>query len=285
VLDGGAGSDIMTGYDGNDTYYIDNIGDQVIEAAGQGNDTVISTIALTTEIANVENYTFTTSTALNFTADAGSNVIAGGSGNDTIQGNGGTDRLYGGAGNDILIAGSGADTLNGGLGADKMTGGAGDDTYDVDNIGDQVIELIGGGIDLVYTSVSISKLWDNVENVAVKMFGNQNVTGNDLDNEITGGIDNNILNGGLGNDVLDGNGGKDTLTGGAGNDVFDFYLGGGPQDHATITDFNKTQDSLSFSGVSDLDHDNALTLADLNQSVASIVDGGMGKNVDVTFLN
>ena len=37
----------MTGGDGDDTYYIAQAGDQVIEQANQGNDTVRSTITYT----------------------------------------------------------------------------------------------------------------------------------------------------------------------------------------------------------------------------------------------
>jgi Ca2+-binding RTX toxin-like protein len=53
TLDGGPGFDIMSGGTGDDTYYIDSAGDQVIETAGSGTDTVISTIDLTLG-ANVE---------------------------------------------------------------------------------------------------------------------------------------------------------------------------------------------------------------------------------------
>lgn len=44
VIDGGEGADMMIGGFGNDVYYVDNIGDQIIEVGGQGYDTVISSI-------------------------------------------------------------------------------------------------------------------------------------------------------------------------------------------------------------------------------------------------
>ena len=40
ILDGGAGADAMIGGAGNDAYFVDNISDQMIENAGEGNDTV-----------------------------------------------------------------------------------------------------------------------------------------------------------------------------------------------------------------------------------------------------
>jgi len=45
VLDGVTGADIMLGGMGNDTYYVDNAGDQTIEFADAGNDTVNSRVS------------------------------------------------------------------------------------------------------------------------------------------------------------------------------------------------------------------------------------------------
>ncbi|BEV15978.1 calcium-binding protein [Herbaspirillum sp. DW155] len=54
ILDGMAGADTMTGGKGDDSYYVDNVGDKVIENAGEGVDTVYATVS-TTLAANVEN--------------------------------------------------------------------------------------------------------------------------------------------------------------------------------------------------------------------------------------
>jgi trimeric autotransporter adhesin len=47
VLNGGTGADTLIGGAGNDTYVIDNIGDVVIELAGEGVDTVQSSVTVT----------------------------------------------------------------------------------------------------------------------------------------------------------------------------------------------------------------------------------------------
>ena len=59
TLDGGAGADTMIGGAGNDTYIVDDAGDVVTENAGEGTDTVRTTLASYTLGANVENLTYT----------------------------------------------------------------------------------------------------------------------------------------------------------------------------------------------------------------------------------
>ncbi|MCX8500664.1 MAG: calcium-binding protein, partial [Alphaproteobacteria bacterium] len=54
ILDGVTGADQMKGGGGNDTYYVDNIADQVIEKSGEGIDSVRSSVS-TTLSDNVEN--------------------------------------------------------------------------------------------------------------------------------------------------------------------------------------------------------------------------------------
>ncbi|WP_233149369.1 calcium-binding protein [Herbaspirillum camelliae] len=54
ILDGLGGADTMTGGKGDDSYYVDNRGDRVVEKAGEGIDTVYATVS-TTLADNVEN--------------------------------------------------------------------------------------------------------------------------------------------------------------------------------------------------------------------------------------
>src|SRR5262249_30080771 len=146
VLDGGTGADKMIGGAGGDIYYVDNVADQVIEAANGGIDTVITTLTNYTLAANVEMLQMTSSGTVTATGNSLNNAIyAQGTASATLDGGAGDDTLSGGLGDDKLIGGAGNDILYGNGGNDVMIGGAGDDTYYVINAGVQVIEAAGGG--------------------------------------------------------------------------------------------------------------------------------------------
>jgi serralysin len=217
ILDGKAGADHMEGGAGNDTYYVDNPGDVVVELAGGGWDYVQASISYTLP-DNVEGLNLLGSANINGTGNALDNAINGNSGNN------------------ILLGMAGNDTLDGKGGADHMEGGTGNDTYYVDNPGDVMIELPGGGWDSVKSTISYT-LGANVEALYLQGSANINGTGNELDNTISGNAGNNVITGGKGNDILSGGGGKDT---------FVFAAGDGKDQ---ITDFISSNDTLKFVGV------------------------------------
>ncbi|WP_375198215.1 calcium-binding protein, partial [Sphingobium sp.] len=130
VTDGATGRfDIenLVGGAGNDTYVVDNAADVVTENAGEGTDTIRSSVTLVLP-ANVENLVLTGSANIDATGNALDNVITGNAGNNTIDGGAGADTLDGGLGDDVLRGGSGADVLRGGAGFDTIdyaTSGAG----------------------------------------------------------------------------------------------------------------------------------------------------------------
>ncbi|WP_085663268.1 peroxidase family protein [Pseudomonas sp. B5(2017)] len=181
------------------------------------------TSAATAEVPGVPGIVLPgTAGADTLTGTAGDDVLLGLGGNDTLIGLNGFDQLFGGdgddsldggEGNDTLDGGTGNDVLNGGLGADAMTGGAGNDTFVVDNVGDTITEVAGGGSDLVQTSLTSYSLAGNanVENLSFIGTGNFFGVGNALVNIITGGAGNDFLNGSLGADLH---------VGGAGNDSY-----------------------------------------------------------------
>jgi Ca2+-binding RTX toxin-like protein len=266
ILDGGLDADTMIGLAGNDTYIVDDLADVVVEAAGEGTDTVETEMAeLSIELmANVENLEYTGIDADPFvgTGNSGNNIISGGDLNDTLSG----------------LAGN--DTLNGGLGADNMIGGAGNDTYIVDDVGDVVDESTGllADVDTVESSVDYT-LAAGIENLELDgdavvgrgNIGNNVISGNGAANQLSGLGGNDTLNGDDGNDFLDGGDGNDTLNGGddtdtiiggAGNDIID--VGGGVNTivynatgfgNDTITSFDAAggtpanQDRIDLSGL------------------------------------
>src|SRR5690606_20423584 len=104
VINGGVGADTMLGGHGNDIYYVDNIGDVILDDSGF--DTVILLGP-----ANLDNLkgidrvvvSGTGEISLDGTEDANqltgnnaANVLKGYGGNDTLEGLGGNDQLYGG---------------------------------------------------------------------------------------------------------------------------------------------------------------------------------------------
>ncbi len=220
MLDGGAGADAMTGGSGDDLYVVDNAGDSVTEALGEGADTVQTSLTSYTLGNDVENLVYTGGSSFIGTGNSLDNAITSGSGGGS---------LTGGAGNDTLTGGAGGETLDGGTGADAMVGRGGNDTYKVDNAGDSVTELAGEGTDQVLTGLSSYALGANVENLQYTGAGSFTGTGNELANAITGmsgsdtlygGAGNDLLSGQAGTDTLDGGTGADTMTGGAANDTY-----------------------------------------------------------------
>ena len=152
LLIGGAGVQTLRGGDGDDTYYLDDTGDIVVEDAGGGIDTVVSSVDLAGVPANVENIRLTGPAHIAIGNDGG-NRLSGGSGDDQLDGAGGDDLELGGDGDDILISKAGRDTLSGGAGDDvyKVAGGSveiedflGHDKLDAsDATGNSYIDLSG----------------------------------------------------------------------------------------------------------------------------------------------
>jgi Ca2+-binding RTX toxin-like protein len=188
-IDDGA-NNVFTGGLGNDTYYVQNTGDYIAEAAGGGTETVYTTASFTLS-PNVENLVGTGGGAISLT------------GNDLAN----------------AITGNGADNvINGGGGADTMAGGGGNDIYYVDNAGDVILDSSGIDTVVLATSMSLAN-FTNVENVMLSSTGAFSLDGSELANTLTGNNAANALNGFGGNDIIMGLGGNDRLNGGTGNDT------------------------------------------------------------------
>ena len=147
VFDGGAGSDILVGTNGNDAILLDDskssalqsgpriIGVEKIDAGG-GNDMVDLT-SRRYSYGDVE-----------IDGGSGNDVLWSSKGNDVLRGGSGNDSMDGGAGNDYLDGGSGSDDLNGGAGVDMLQGGSGDDHL-ADTSGNGVMDGGSGNDKLV----------------------------------------------------------------------------------------------------------------------------------------
>jgi VCBS repeat-containing protein len=142
VLDGAGGTDMLVGGIGDDTYYVDNPADQIVENAGEGTDTVFSTSDYTLS-PNIEKLTQNgtgniaatgNDLANTINGNIGDNLLRGGNGGDLLVGNDGNDSLLGEAASDSLQGGVGNDTLVGGVGPDQLTGGTGQDTFVFDSL-------------------------------------------------------------------------------------------------------------------------------------------------------
>ena len=263
-LDGWQGNDVMIGGTGDDVYNVDSASDVVTEYANEGTDTVKVRKSSYTLPANVENADLRFySGSISVTGNSANNVFIMGVGAQSAMGGSGLDTLsyaYASAsvGVDLLtwnlsgeasddyftsienLVGSAYDDelralgtqsiIDGGPGADIMEGRNGSDVYYVDDAGDSVIEVAGGGS---YDEVRIRNLASYTLPAYVEKLTNSTNfmftgTGNSLDNEINGGttVDylhggdgHDILNGGDGDDELHGDGDHDILNGGAGSDT------------------------------------------------------------------
>nr|WP_301102075.1 calcium-binding protein [Propionivibrio sp.] len=317
VLTGNSAANVLTGAAGNDSYVVDNAGDIVVEAAGEGVDLVQTSVSYTLA-ANVENLTLTGTAAINGTGNALDNVLTGNSAVNTLRGGLGNDTYVvdntgdivvealgegvdlvrasvsytlaanvenltltgtaaiNGTGNaldNVLTGNSAANTLSGGAGADTLRGGLGNDTFVVDNAGDIVSEALNEGTDLVQASISYT-LAANVENLTLTGTAAINATGNTLNNVLTGNSAANTLTGGLGND---------TYVIGAGDVVIEALNEGTDLVQSSISyTLADNVENLTLTGTAAINATgNALDNVLTGNSAANILAGGLGSDTYV----
>jgi Ca2+-binding RTX toxin-like protein len=214
TLDGGSDNDRMTGGIGNDVYVVDSYFDTVTENAGEGIDTVKTTLNALAIGAEIENLTFVGTGNFEGRGNNLSNIITGGNGDDTFT--------MDGSGNDTFIGLGGTDTIDfralGGaivnLATNANGGSASGDRF-------SSIERIFGsdtGGDILTAS--------NVRAIFFGYGGNDTLNGGSGIDSLYGGEGNDRISGGAGNDVfIGGEDGNDVLAGGLGNDYLDGSAG------------------------------------------------------------
>ncbi len=232
-------------------------------------NTAIVTITdtLTTNVTTtlpdlVENLTLTGADNINGTGNTNDNIIIGNSGNNI---------LTGGIGNDTLIS----TNYLFAVGNDTLIGGDGNDTYIIDSTSTIIIEALNEGIDTIESSISYT-LTDNVENLTLTTFfaGNNNGTGNSLDNRITGNYEYNILDGGTGNDTLIGGDGGDTY-------IVDSTLDVVIED-GLFNEIDTVESSVDYTLTANVENLTLTGTANINgtgNSIDNIITGNIGNNI------
>ena len=296
TLIAGIGADLMDGGIGNDLFFVDNAGDVVIEAAGEGTDLVSTSVDFTLP-DNVENGSILGTGDVAITGNALANFITGNAGANHLRGEGGADRLIAGLGDDTLEGGAGDDILQGQGGADRfvMTASNGNDQILDWEASTDVLDFSDLGLrfaDLRITSSGNEALISFDDPVG----GTGSVRLVDIDPEVleigivadpggvgspggipltagTSGADNLAATNGdddvvglAGNDILNGRAGADTMLGGFGNDRY-FLDQAGDQ---VI--------ELEFQGADQMDAGFSFTLSD-NVERGAVLGGGA---VDIT---
>jgi len=124
ILVGGGGVDSYIGYLGNDIYVTDHASETIIETAGQGYDSIYTSVSYTIAAGlSIERFVTTSqagTAAINLTGNEIGQVMGGNAAANVLYGGGGNDSLYGYNGNDVLDGAQGNDSLFGGAGVDRF---------------------------------------------------------------------------------------------------------------------------------------------------------------------
>jgi serralysin len=268
LIHGAGGIDTLIGLAGDDIYYTDVSGTQVVEAAAGGFDAVY--------------------TSVNYMLDADSEIEL-----LSVNSHAATSAidLTGNSFNQTLIGNAGANILDGGGGIDTLIGLGGDDIYYTDAAATRVIEAAGGGADQLYTSVSYT-LDGNAEIETLSANGRSgtsaiNLGGNHLDNLLEGNDGANVLHGGGGNDVLIGFGGNDVYytdvaatqvleAAGGGSDALytsvSYTLAAGSEIELLSVNSHVATTSIALAG-------NEISNTIVGNAGANLLDGGGGNDV------
>lgn len=261
VFNGNGYECTLAGLGGNDWYEVYG-SETIIEAAGNGIDTVVTSADNWKLVDNVENLTYQTWGGYygTGTGNALANVLTGSNYTNTLLGLGGNDTLKGLDGNDTLDGGAGKDLLDGGNGVDMVLYTA--------NTTAVRIDLVKGLASFIGQSWAAETL-TAIENA-------QTGSGNDV---FIGNAANNRFHGNAGSDSFDGAGGTDYFDGGAGSDtvLYTANTSSVRVDLAkqTATFVGKTWPAEAFAAIENASTGSAADTL-LGSSAANVLKGGGG---------
>lgn len=192
-------------------------------------------------------------------ADANGDTLSGGNGVDILVGSDNVDSLRGGGGNDIIHGFSGDDFISGGDGDDFLVGSHGADTIK-GNDGDDFID----GTALFGSSEFLDALDDPDAyrgNIPLD-FGFAPVS-----------EDGDVIKGGTGDDTIR-VGTDDTVSGNEGSDTFQAATWITPDSPAIITDFDASEDVLSYQHSGPSEEDPVIEIRNTDDGHAELVVDG-----------
>ncbi len=237
TLAGGADADILNGDAGADRFDEGSAASGAdVMNGGAGSDTADYSGRMVAVAVIVDTLAGDGQSGENDKVAADVENLTGGNGNDQLTGSSVANLIAGGPGDDQLSGGDGDDVLRGNDGNDTLSGGNGSDTLDAEEAAGGNDSMLGGaGIDLVTyaaRSGAITIVMDgstpggeageadrvglDVERLRAGP-GDDQVTGNALDNLLEGGAGDDMIDGGAGDDTIDGDAGSDAIECGPGD--------------------------------------------------------------------
>ncbi|HEY0150072.1 MAG TPA: FG-GAP-like repeat-containing protein [Allosphingosinicella sp.] len=305
----------LVGDDGDNYYYLTDLGDDVVEGADGGEDTIETDQSLRGPpfdqmyilAANVENLIGTNAAGQGFYDNALDNTITLAGGNDLLAlTGGGTDVVNAGGGDDFIYSGgtwSAGDEVHGGDGYDTIgfyepstiTFGA-NSLSGVELLQFYSASLAGGP----QTNYTVTMHNGNVAQgktlmVTAGTLGASEVFTFDGSQELDGhftvlaGGGNDMITGGSGRDYLDGRAGNDTVIGGIGRDTLnggtgtDTLTGGADRDWFRFTSVNDSNTANGIDTITDFLVGASDERIDLSGIDANTKDGAAGDQA-FTFI-
>ncbi|MDT8326270.1 MAG: heparin lyase I family protein [Roseovarius sp.] len=308
-LDGAGGNDTMFGYGGDDTYIIRDAGDNIVETAGNGDDTIFAHINVqlgsTQEIEAIFAADLASTAGLTLVGNDFAQAIIGDGGNNFINGKGGNDTLFGGHGNDTILGGAGVDTavfmisstqagIAVGASSALITLGTG-----VQSVSNDIENFQFTDTTLTYAQVAArsGQSFSGTPGLLSGSASDDLLIGTPNSETLVGGGGDDVLIAGAGDDLLQGGSADDFLTGQAGNDTFSGGTGSDTVNYDTnsttftaaavaggFTLNDGTQIDLIQSDVEFVNfNDRLMTYAEASALVSvTPVINGIGTNVDGT---